>query len=119
MTPTHEAELRKLAVEHDISIWGIGSAENAQVEMCNRSFMAGARAGWLVRGVADLAFIEDLEKAYAEDLFTPLPKYGTPEHESQDNDLVTRASAHMGRHLTGVLKRDIRDLDQSGEGDGP
>lgn len=53
---------------------------------------------------------------YPEDVFLPLPRWGTEEQKNQDNALVTRASAQMGRHCSSVLARDIRAM---GEEHGP
>ena len=57
-----------------------------------------------------LEIIDKWHQAYPENVFIPLPKYGTPEAEAQDNDLVTRASAHMGRHMSEKLREQILGL---------
>lgn len=43
--------------------------------------------------------LHSLTKAYPEDVFTPL----TPEEIEQHSNIVTRASASMGRHFAGIL----------------
>lgn len=62
--------------------------------------------------------ISEWARAYPEDVFTPLPKYGTPEQKAQDNVLVTRASAHMGRHMSKCLLEDIKALKSTAGGGG-
>lgn len=57
-----------------------------------------------------LEILDKWHQAYPEDVFTPLPKYGTPEADAQDNNLVTLASAHMGRHMSTKLREEVSGL---------
>lgn len=69
-------------------------------------------AGWDAAIREAVEIIEGWKKAYPEDIFTPLPEYGSPEQEAQDNTLVTRASAHMGRHMSSKLIEQVQDLNK-------
>ncbi len=76
----------------------------------HNGFVAGAN--W-ARAETIQEIIEILNRwiaSYPEDVFTPLPEYGTPEAAAQDATLVTRASAHMGRYMGRKLIEDVIGL---------
>lgn len=73
-------------------------------DMYSAGYLQGARDAFEeVRGI-----VASWAENYPEDIFAPMPEYGTPEQKAQDNLLVTRASAHMGRHTSKCLAEAIQ-----------